>query len=237
MKQLSARFIGSLCVAAGSLIATLPAQAIVNSSIRCEDAKTIAEVVNGVPVIPGYLGCTGPTDRPGPVFDGNPTGDPGGLKFTFRKELRNIYTDTFVFQGYSEDPTTGIRDPNSPFRNDPHGPTGTLSFRDRLVGAFVLALEGERSLTVPNSSRGSNFSFYLFNADALGSTVNTAGLAYDTKGLSSADGTTTSPSLAFAGLYVQKGGVQGGVIPEPAGLALLATAFGALALTSRRRSS
>ena len=40
--------------------------------------------------------------------------------------------------------------------------------------------------------------------------------------------------LAFATLYTLQQ-PQGGTVPEPAGIALAAMAFGALALTTRRR--
>ena len=154
---------------------------------------------------PGYRACFGPTE---------------GMLSGSQSELDNlqalfsgIVTGSFVFKGKSTDSGNG------PFRNNPNSVLGTLLFDTTLFGPFVLGLEGDN-----------NYSFYLFDVRTTGA----ASRQFDTLGITNSDGSLAGPLLAFASLYVLDV-PSGGVVPEPAGLGLLAAAFGALALTTRRR--
>ena len=210
MKQLSVRLIGSLCVAAGSLAVALPAKADFGSTVACDDSvRTINNVF--------YEFCIGPK-----------VGDPltGGKTLMGDADVPEII-GLFASKGYIVDPTLKYRGKSNdsssgPFSANPGVPSGDLVFDNRIFGQFVIGLQG--------GAQGSeNYSYYLFN----NGTVGTQSLQYDTQGLINS-GTVPGGPLTFAALYTPQG-AQGGTVPEPAGVALAAAAFGALALTTRRR--
>ena len=108
-----------------------------------------------------------------------------------------------------------------PFSADPGGSSsGILSFDERVFGLFVVGLQGG----LPSNP---NYSYYLFDTETTG----TLFLKFDTNGVVRSDGSAGGGPLAFATLYL----LRGAAVPEPAGIALAAMAFGALALTTRRR--
>ena len=212
----------SLCMAAGALAAA-PAQAAYTTTIDCSDSS----VTRGNP---GYSNCSGPV---GP----DPVTNLGGLLTGSQSEL-DALTNTF-----GVDPAVGTTIPfkylgksndlpdNGPFTSNPGTPSGVLTFDPTIsmLGTFfVLGFESE-SLN--------NYSYYLFDSRAF----RTLSVAFDTRGITKGDGSQDQlagvpigPNLAFAGLYVQVL-PTGGAVPEPTGIALIAAAFGALALTTRRR--
>ena len=213
----------SLCMAAGAL-AAVPAQAAYTTSIRC----TSSIVTDDVSVNPGYSRCSGPTGPDSAGLGGLLTGSQSEMD-----DLTNIFglnpavgtSIPFTYVGKSSDANSG------PFTSNPGAPAGMLTFDPTLTIAgtfFVLGFESE-SLN--------NYSFYLFDSRSFP----TQSVSFDTLGITKADGSQDQiagvpigPNLAFASLYVQ---IQptGGPVPEPAGIALIAIAFGALALTTRRR--
>ena len=129
----------------------------------------------------------------------------------------------FTYIGKSNDDDSG------PFVKNPQAAFGTLLF-DPSVSVrgtfFVLGFESE-SLN--------NYSYYLFDSRKFDSRE----FAFDTLGITDIDGgqpklKEQGPLLGFAALYVRLQ-PQAGAVPEPTGVALIAAAFGALALTTRRR--
>ena len=212
MKKFAIRCIASLCVAAGSLAFVLPAQAINTGGIGCDDS---AGTTSGNGSF--YKGCRGPKDG---MLNGSEAAEIIAL---FAKNSSDHSLDLLEYKGKSNDPSSG------PFSADPGGnPSGVLTFDERMFGLFVVGLQGGLSST-PGATSNPNYSYYLFNTDPLG----TLSLNFDTDGLVSSHDPDRGGPLAFATLYRLR--PQGGTVPEPAGIALAAVAFGALALTTRRR--
>ena len=158
----------------------------------------------------GWVACAGPTEG---LLTGSHS-ELDDLQVIFR---RSIPTRPFIYKGKSTDAGNG------PFLNNPNSTSGRLFFDLPLLGVFVLGLEGEN-----------NYSYYLFNTSTKRVPGPIAFLDFDTQGVTDSTGAIPGPTLAFAALYVQQG-PQAVPVPEPAGLGLIAAAFGALALTTRRR--
>ena len=209
MKNFGTQGIASLCVAAGSLAVALPAQAVDPVNIFCSES----DITTNTMLNPSYRACRGP-------FGGVLTGAASELTFLLQQFGPLVGGIPFAYRGNSiqtnPDPTVTT---DSPFLSNPGTQTGVLAFVAPLSVAFVLGFEG-----------GDNYSYYLFDSR----NAFTSSIQFDTFGIADSTGRNPGPPLAFASLYVQQP-QGGGAVPEPAGLGLLAAAFGALALASRRR--
>ena len=216
MKKFAIRCIASLCVAAGSLAFVLPAQAINSGGIACEDSVGTT-TGNGS----FYQGCRGPKDG---TLDGGEAA-----------EIITLFTPDFslpplAYKGKSNDTASDPFGPNGPFSADPGGSSsGILTFDELVFGLFVVGLQGGLPSIPGGLPSNPNYSYYLFDTGTIG----TLSLNFDTDGLVSSNDPARGGPLAFATLYRLQ--PQGGTVPEPAGIALAAVAFGALALTTRRR--
>ena len=209
MKNLFARLIGSLYVAAGSLAVALPAQAANSTNVACVDS-----VVTTTGNSPFYKDCFGPKD-----------GTLNGSALEVQ-EVKDLFAPTYIlgsltYRGKSSDPSNG------PFSTNPNGSqSGTLTFDTLVSGLFVVGLEG-------GGQTNPNYSYYLFDPNGPG----LLSVFFDTNGVvRSNDLLGGGGPLEFATLYTLEP-AQGGTVPEPAGIVLATVAFGALALTTRRRRS
>ena len=226
MKRFAIRCIAGLCVAAGSLALTLPAQAAILASIKC--TQSIATTVDNLPF---YQDCRGPSEG---MLDGNPA-EVAKIIARFADDPSNPRLDSLVYRGKSNDASGSPFGLNGPFSEDPAGNTsGLLKFDDLLRGVFVVGLQGGFA-SVPGDPSIPNYSYYLFDSDPLRTgTLGIGTLNFDTDGIVRSDNLSRGGPLAFAALYTL-GSPAGGTVPEPTGIALAAVAFGALALTTRRR--
>ena len=207
MKNLAIRGIAGLCVAAGSLTVGISAQAAYSTSVSCSESDTTTDKTKN----PSYVTCDGPKEG---LLSGTAS-ELTDLTKLFGKIVGSL---PFTYRGKSSDV-------GGPFLANPMVEMGTLVFNplNLPTGAFVLGFEGG------DSNNFNNFSYYLFK-----SSTPTASIQFDTLGITDSSGMNPGPPLAFATLYVQQP-QGGGVVPEPASVGLLAAAFGALALATRRR--
>ena len=218
MKKFAIRCIASLCVAAGSLALVLPAQAINSGGILCGQSA-LTTTGNA----PFYQDCRGPKD-------GTLNGSPSEAAEIIALFAPDFSLDSLAYKGKSNDPSSGPFGPNGPFSADPgSNSSGILAFDERVFGLFVVGLQGGLPSIPGGLPSNPNYSYYLFDTGTIG----TLSLNFDTDGLVSSNDPARGGPLAFATLYRLQ--PQGGTVPEPAGIALAAVAFGALALTTRRR--
>lgn len=226
MKKFAIRCIASLCVAAGSLVVALPAQAAILGTIACTQSfdTTIGN-------LPFYQDCRGPSEG---TLDGN-AAEVAKIIARFADDPSNPRLDSLVYRGKSNDLSGSPFGLNGPFSEDPAGrSSGILKFDDLLRGVFVVGFQGGFAST-PGASSIPNYSYYLFDSDpSRTGTLGIGMLNFDTDGIVRSDNLSRGGPLAFAALYTL-GSPAGGTIPEPAGIALATVAFGALVLTTRRR--
>ena len=191
--------------AATSLFTALPAAAVIGGAVECPDS---ARTIGN----PGYSDCRAISSG---VVSGS-SQDLANLTLFFGNTTGG---GTFMFAGRSNDANAG------PFQSNPglvnHG---TLQFDQPVTGFFALALQ---------SADRNFYSYYLFDSNAFRGAA--PSIDFDTDGLAGPNRTArpTPANLLFAGLFIQPSGP--GTVPEPAGVALVLTALGALVLTKRRR--